>query len=166
MEKVKVAVIGASGYTGIELLRQLLSHPLVEISCVTSRQYAGKRLDEVFPRFKGAGGASLCFTEPEVKAIAATGATSAFLALPHGVAAEYAAELVNAGLKVIDLSADFRISDPVVYEEFYDQPHPDVELLKTAVYGLPEVYRERIKQTQLVASPGCYPTSIELPYTR
>ena len=116
MEKVKVAVIGASGYTGVELLRQLLMHPYVEISCVTSRQYEGRKLNEVFPRFLGASNADLCFTNPEVDEIVATGATTAFLALPHGVAATYASALVCRGVKVVDLSADFRISDPAVYE--------------------------------------------------
>lgn len=163
MHMIKTAVVGASGYTGMELLRLLLMHPQAELSCVTSRQYAGQSLSDIFPRFKNAPGADLTFTAPDAKAIAATGATLAFLALPHGVAAQYAGDLIQLGLKVIDLSADFRISDPKVYEEFYDAPHPDVELLKEAVYGLPEIRRKAIKQARLVASPGCYPTSIELP---
>ena len=163
MKSIKTAVVGASGYTGIELLRLLLMHPNAELTCVTSRQYAGQSLADVFPRFRSAPGAELEFTAPDAKAIANTGAEVAFLALPHGVAAEYAGALVKLGLKVIDLSADFRISDPAVYEEFYNQPHPDTELLKQAVYGLPEVHRDAIKDAKLIASPGCYPTSIELP---
>ncbi len=163
MNQIKTAVVGASGYTGMELLRLLIMHPNVELSCVTSRQYAGQSLDSIFPRFKGSGSASLEFSQPDPAAIAATGATVAFLALPHGVAAEYAEGLLNLGLKVIDLSADFRLEDPAVYEEFYGKPHPNVELLKEAVYGLPEIRREQIKKSRLIASPGCYPTSIELP---
>jgi len=138
-------------------------HPLADITCVTSRQYAGKALEEVFPRFKSAPGADLTFSEPSAETILSTGAEVAFLALPHGVAAEYAKELIDLDIKVIDLSADFRISDPEVYEAFYNQPHPDTELLKQAVYGLPEIHREKIKSAKLIASPGCYPTSIELP---
>jgi len=121
---VKTAVVGASGYTGMELLRLLLMHPNAEITCVTSRQYSGQELGEVFPRFASAPGSNVQFIEPSAEAIAATGAEVAFLALPHGVAAEYATGLLELGLKVIDLSADFRISDPVVYEEFYGAPHP------------------------------------------
>ncbi len=162
-KQVKTAVVGASGYTGMELLRLLLMHPNAEITCVTSRQYAGQQLGEVFPRYASAPGAEVLFIEPDAAAIAATGAEVAFLALPHGVAAEYAAGLLEKGLKVIDLSADFRISDPEVYEEFYGAPHPDRELLKEAVYGLPEVRAEEIKKARLIASPGCYPTSITLP---
>ena len=86
-----------------------------------------------------------------------------FLALPHGVAAEYAQDLLNAGTKVIDLSADFRLNDPAVYEEFYDNPHPAPELLSEAVYGMPELHRDNIRSARLIASPGCYPTSILLP---
>jgi len=160
---IKTAVVGASGYTGMELLRLLLMHPHAEITCVTSRQYAGQELGEVFPRYASAPGSEVKFIEPSAEAVAATGAEVAFLALPHGVAAEYATGLLELGLKVIDLSADFRISDPVVYEEFYGAAHPAPELLKEAVYGLPEVRSEAIKNARLVASPGCYPTSITLP---
>lgn len=163
MSQIKTAVVGASGYTGMELLRLLLMHPEVELSCVTSRQYAGKQLSDIFPRFRHAKGAEVLFTEPTAESIAASGATTAFLALPHGVAAAYAKDLLELGLKVIDLSADFRLNDPKVYEEFYGQPHPDTELLKEAVYGLPEIHREAIQSARLIASPGCYPTSIELP---
>ena len=163
MKSIKTAVVGASGYTGMELLRLLLMHPQAELACVTSRQYAGQSLSDIFPRFKNAPGAKLAFTLPEADNIAATGAEVAFLALPHGVAAEYASDLIARGLKVIDLSADFRISNPDTYQEFYNQPHPDTELLKEAVYGLPEIHRDSIKSARLIASPGCYPTSIELP---
>ncbi len=160
---VKIAVVGASGYTGAELLRLLLMHPNAELCCVTSRQYAGQALSEIFPRYKSAAGSELCFSQPEAEIIAATGAEVAFLALPHGVAAEYATALLELGIKVIDLSADFRLSDPAVYEEFYGAEHPAPELLKEAVYGFPEVRSEEIAAARLIASPGCYPTSVSLP---
>ena len=160
---VRVAVVGASGYTGEMLLRLLAGHPSVELVAVTSRQYAGKTLGEVFPRFAGHLSASLEFIEPEADAIASAGARAAFLALPHGVAAPYAAALLEKGLRVIDLSADFRLRDAAVYEEFYGEAHPAPELLAEAVYGLPEVRSEAIAEAKLVASPGCYPTSILLP---
>lgn len=163
MERVKTAIIGASGYTGQELLRWLLLHPQVELVAVTSRQEAGKSLSAVFPRFRHLPGSELAFIEPDADAIAATGAQAAFLALPHGVAAEIAMALLERGLKVIDLSADFRLSDPAVYAEFYGHAHPAPGLLDEAVYGLPEIRPAAIRAARLVASPGCYPTSILLP---
>lgn len=163
MKRVKTALVGASGYTGMELLRLLLGHPGVELVAATSRQESGKRLDAVFPRFRHAHGAELPFIDPDPDAIAASGAEVAFLALPHGVAAEIARALLERGLRVIDLSADFRLRDPSVYEEFYGHPHPAPDLLQEAVYGLPEVRLDAIRQARLVASPGCYPTSILLP---
>lgn len=163
MKPVKIAVIGASGYAGLELLRLLLTHPHAELVCVTSRQNAGQRIGELFPRFAGAAAAGLEFIKPDADAVAATGAEVAFLALPHGVAAGYASSLLEKGLRIVDLSADFRLDDTGVYQEFYGSEHPAPELLKEAVYGLPEVYRESIVGARLVASPGCYPTSISLP---
>ncbi len=163
VNKIKTAIIGASGYTGMELLRILLSHPSVELTAVTSRTEAGKRLDEVFPRFSKASSANLKFSLPDPDDIAATGATVAFLALPHGVAAEIATALLKRNIKVIDLSADFRLRSAAVYEEFYNHPHPAPELLSEAVYGLPEIHGAAIQSARLIASPGCYPTSIILP---
>ena len=163
MKKVKTAVVGASGYTGQELLRILLRHSGVELVCTTSRQYAGQKVSDLFPRFRHVPGADLEFTDSDVAAIAATGAEAAFLALPHGVSASYGRGLVEAGIRVIDLSADFRLNDPAVYEEFYGKPHPDVELMQEAVYGMPEWHREEIEKARIVGSPGCYPTSIILP---
>jgi len=159
----KVAILGASGYTGLELLRLLFMHPHAEIVAITSRANAGKKVTEVFPRFSGHPDAELKFIEPEMDALVATGATLAFLALPHGTAAPYATELLKRGLKVIDLSADFRLDDPEVYADFYDHPHPAPELLAEGVFGLPEAHRDLIRDARLVASPGCYPTSIMLP---
>ncbi|MEM9480370.1 MAG: N-acetyl-gamma-glutamyl-phosphate reductase [Verrucomicrobiota bacterium] len=164
MSRTKCLVVGASGYTGAELLRLLLRHPGVELVGVTSRQYAGSALTEVFPKYRGVGNADdLAFIEPEAAAMTKTGAEFAFLALPHGVASEFARPLVDAGIRVIDLSADFRLNDAAVYEEFYGSAHPDEALMTEAVYGLPEVYADEIKAARLVASPGCYPTSILLP---
>lgn len=163
MNRIKTAIVGASGYSGMELLRLLLGHPGVELVAVTSRQEAGKPLGDVFPRFRKAPGSELTFIEPDPDAIAATGAKAAFLALPHGVAAEIARALLQRGLRVIDLSADFRLRDATVYEEFYGHAHPAPDLLKEAVYGLPETRVDDIRTARLVASPGCYPTSILLP---
>jgi N-acetyl-gamma-glutamyl-phosphate reductase len=163
MNRIKTAIVGASGYTGMELLRLLLTHPRVELVAATSRQEAGKALSAVFPRFRQAPGAGLAFIEPDPDAIAATGAEVAFLALPHGVAAEIARALLDRGLRVIDLSADFRLRDAAVYEEFYGHPHPAPAMLAEAVYGLPEARATEIATAKLVAAPGCYPTSILLP---
>jgi N-acetyl-gamma-glutamyl-phosphate reductase len=163
MNRIKTAIVGASGYSGMELLRLLLGHPRVELVAVTSRQEAGKALDAVFPRFRKAPGSQLTFIEPDPDAIAATGAQAAFLALPHGVAATIARALLDRGLKVIDLSADFRLRDAAVYEEYYGHAHPAPDLLAEAVYGLPEWRAEAIRAARLIASPGCYPTSILLP---
>ena len=163
MQKQNVGIVGASGYSGEELVRLLLSHPYAALSAVTSRQYAGKTLSEIFPKFANHPGTkSLRFTEPSLDSMASN-SQIIFLALPHGVAAEFAVPLLKAGCKVIDLSADFRVKSPKVYQEFYAHEHPAPELLEQAVYGLPEVYRSRIKTSSLVASPGCYPTSILLP---
>jgi N-acetyl-gamma-glutamyl-phosphate reductase len=163
MQRIKTAVVGASGYTGSELLRLLLQHPGVDLSAVTSRQEAGKTIEQMFPRYRGMLGGDLAFIEPDPDSIAATGARVAFLALPHGVAAEIAAQLLGRGMKVIDLSADFRVHDPDVYREFYQHPHPAPQLLSRAVYGLAEIYAEEIANASLIAAPGCYPTSILLP---
>jgi N-acetyl-gamma-glutamyl-phosphate reductase len=163
MKSKRVAIVGASGYSGEELVRLLLNHPHAELTAVTSRQNAGKSLAHVFPKFAGHPVARrLKFSEPKPEALAKL-ADIVFLALPHGVAAEYAVPLLQAGSVVIDLSADFRLKDKAVYREFYGHDHPAPELLAKSVYGLPEVYRARIRKASLVASPGCYPTSILLP---
>lgn len=160
---VKVAIVGASGYSGEELVRLLLRHPLVELAAVTSRQYAGQTLAQVFPKYgNDARARTLRFSEPKAELLAKT-ADLVFLALPHGVAAEFAAPLLDLGCQVIDLSADFRLKSPAVYKEFYGYEHPAPDLLQKSIYGLPELYRAEIKTASLIASPGCYPTSILLP---
>jgi N-acetyl-gamma-glutamyl-phosphate reductase len=163
MNKVKVGIVGASGYSGEELVRLLLSHPHVELTAVTSRQYAGQTLAQAFSKFSHyPKSRDLRFTESNPDLLAKQ-VQIAFLALPHGIAGEFAVPLLQHGCQVIDLSADFRLDDPVIYKEFYAHEHPAPDLLAKSVYGLPEVYRDTIKGATLIASPGCYPTSILLP---
>ena len=163
MTKIPVAVIGASGFSGEELVRLLLSHPGANLVAVTSRPHAGKTLADIFPRFASHSAAKILrFSEPNAELLA-TKADVVFLALPHGVAAEFAVPLLREGCQVIDLSADFRLKSAAVYQEFYGHAHPAPELLAKSVYGLPEIYRDQIKRSDLIASPGCYPTSILLP---
>lgn len=169
-QKNKIAVVGTSGYAGEELLERLLIHPGVEIVCLTSRQHAGKHLDEVYPRYRRPSRSSgeqtvPAFVAPDAEAIIRSGARFAFLALPHGLASEFAVPLLGAGLRVIDLSADFRLRDAATYRDFYEHDHPAPEWLPKAVYGLPEIpgRRAEIAGAQLVAAPGCYPTSILVP---
>ncbi len=159
----KVAIVGASGYSGEVLVQLLLNHPHAELVAVTSRQNVGQTLAQIFPKFAShPKSKTLQFTEPNAEVLAKQ-AEVVFLALPHGVAAEYAVPLIKAGCVVIDLSADFRLKRADIYKEFYAHDHPAPELLKQAVYGLPEIYRDDIKKSLLIASPGCYPTSILLP---
>jgi N-acetyl-gamma-glutamyl-phosphate reductase len=162
-----VAVVGASGYAGEELLQLLRSHPGVELVCLTSRQHAGRQPEEVYPRLSAGGGGVRAplpaFIAPEAAAIAASGARFVFLALPHGLASEFALPLLESGLRVIDLSADFRLRDAAVYRDFYGHEHPAPELLAEAVYGLPEIRRDAVASARMVAAPGCYPTSILVP---
>lgn len=160
---VRVAIVGASGYSGEELVRLLLHHPLVELVAVTSRANAGQTIAQVYPKFAShPKSKALRFTDPN-PGVLATQADIVFLALPHGVAAEFAVPLHQAGVTVIDLSADFRLRSAQTYQEFYAHEHPAPELLAKAVYGLPEVYRSQLPDSLLIASPGCYPTSILLP---
>jgi N-acetyl-gamma-glutamyl-phosphate reductase len=159
----KVAIVGASGYSGEELVRLLLHHPHVELTAVTSRQNAGQTVAQVFPKFAShPRSKTLRFVEPNAELLARQ-AEIVFLALPHGVAAEFAVPLLNLGCTVIDLSADFRLRRAETYQEFYAHEHPAPDLLPKAVYGLPEIHRAQIRGATLIASPGCYPTSILLP---
>ena len=143
MKTKKVAIVGASGYSGEELVRLLLNHPHAELVAVTSRQNAGQTLAQVFPKFAShPKSKTLRFSEPNAELLAKQ-ADVVFLALPHGVAAEFAVPLLDAGCVVIDLSADFRLKSAEIYKEFYAHDHPAPDLLKKSVYGLPEIYRER-----------------------
>ncbi len=155
-QKVRVAVVGASGYTGGELLRLLASHPHVDITLVTAEKHAGKQVQDVFPSLRGSVGA-----QPLVKADASeirAQADFAFTALPHHTAASVVAELWTAGMPVVDLSADYRFEELSVYEAWYGA-HPRPDVIPQAIYGLPELHRERIRGAKLVANPGCYVTS-------
>ena len=144
-------------------MRLLLGHPHVDLVAATSRQFTGKTLAEIFPRFAHDEKANaLRFSDADPKQLARD-AEIIFLALPHGLAAEFAKPLLSAGARVIDLSADFRVKDGAVYKEFYGHDHPAPDLLGQSVYGLPEIYRDQIREAKLVACPGCYPTSILIP---
>jgi N-acetyl-gamma-glutamyl-phosphate reductase len=155
---IKVGIIGGTGYTGVELLRLLAQHPDVELKVITSRGEAGKPVADMFPNLRGR--VTLAFSEPDDKALAQCEVV--FSATPNGVAMTHARKLLDAGVKLIDLAADFRLKDPAVWEKWYGMPHACPELLAEAVYGLPEVNRERIKKARLIANPGCYPTAVQL----
>jgi N-acetyl-gamma-glutamyl-phosphate reductase len=164
MHKVKAAIVGASGYSGEELVALLARHPRVDVVAVTSRQSAGQTVAEVFPRMAGSAIAGMKFVEPSLDALRQSGATTVFLALPHGLAAEFAAPLRKAGLQVVDLSADFRLKSADLFAEFYGEKHPAPELLAESVYALPEICgNAALKGAGLLACPGCYPTSILVP---
>jgi N-acetyl-gamma-glutamyl-phosphate reductase len=158
---MKVGIIGASGYTGQELVRILIRHPEAEIAFATSERFAGSAIDEVFPCFKGF--IDLRFRELSIQH-ATQEADFIFTALPHGQSMDVVAECIHKGKRVVDLSADFRLKDPALYERWYGK-HSCPELLEEAVYGLPEIYRNEIKKARLVANPGCYPTSVILALT-
>tara|TARA_R100001163_G_C5064276_1_gene201818 strand:- start:1961 stop:2992 length:1032 start_codon:yes stop_codon:yes gene_type:complete len=155
---IDVAVVGATGYTGVELLRILIQHPEVEIKVVTSRAEAGEAVSAVFPNLRQH--LQLDFSEPDIASLSACDLV--FFATPNGTAMTMAPELMAKGVKVIDLSADFRIRDAELWSHWYGMEHACKELLSDAVYGLPEVNREKIKKAQLVANPGCYPTAVQL----
>jgi N-acetyl-gamma-glutamyl-phosphate reductase len=155
---LKVAIVGASGYTGVELLRILYCHPEAAVTCVTSEQSAGKRISDVFPALRGRCDLVLENLEP---VRVAEQAEFIFTALPHKAAMEVVPTFLRLGKRVVDLSADYRLQDAQEYEKWYE-PHMSPGLLKKAVYGLPELKRARIAGADLVANPGCYPTSVIL----
>ena len=155
---IKVGIVGGTGYTGVELLRLLVGHPQVELVAITSRQETGRRVAELFPNLRGH--LDLAFSEPDTARLA--GCDLVFFATPHGVAQATVPELLAHGVRVIDLSADFRIRSVPLWEQWYDQSHGCPELVAEAVYGLPEYNRERIRAARLIACPGCYPTSVLL----
>jgi len=155
---VKVGIVGGTGYTGVELLRLLARHPEVSVELITSRGEAGIRVDQIYPNLRGFY--DLAFVAPDPAALSELDVV--FFATPHGVAMEMAPALVAAGVRVIDLSADFRLKDPLLFQKWYGMPHSATDLLQEAVYGLPECNRAQIRQARLVAVPGCYPTAIQL----
>ncbi|UYZ84176.1 N-acetyl-gamma-glutamyl-phosphate reductase [Entomomonas sp. E2T0] len=156
---LKIGIIGGTGYTGVELLRLLAAHPEAEVVAITSRSEEGVHVADMYPNLRDYY-SDLTFTVPDTQKLAACDVV--FFATPHGVAHSLAGELLEAGTKVIDLSADFRIKDITEWEKWYGQPHGAPTLVKEAVYGLPEVNREQIKTARLIAVPGCYPTATQL----
>jgi len=157
LKKVNVCILGGSGYTGGELLRILAGHPNVEVVMATSKEYVGKPVHYVHFNLRGVY-KNLKFAPLDIDKITSQ-CEVAFLALPHGVSLHYVPKLLETGLRVVDLSADFRLKDPSMYKLWYGIEHPYTDLLKKAVYGLPELHRDEIKNAQLVASPGCNATS-------
>lgn len=155
---IKVGVVGGTGYTGVELLRLLAQHPNVELMVITSRSEAGKDVSELFPNLRGC--VDLQFSVPEVSLLLECDLV--FFATPNGVAMQQARELLEQGVRIIDLAADFRLKDPREWKRWYGEPHACPELLQEAVYGLPEFFRDDIKEASLVANPGCYPTAVQL----
>ena len=155
---IKVGIVGGTGYTGVELLRILAVHPEVEVKCITSRSEAGMPVADMYPNLRGHF--DLAFSEPDPKQLAECDLV--FFATPHGVAARMVPELMKAGTRVVDLSADFRLKDLDVWAKWYGMPHASPDWAAKAVYGLPEVARDEIREAQLVANPGCYPTAVQL----
>jgi len=157
---IRAGLVGVTGYTGMELARLLAAHPSMHLVTATARTEAGKHLSDIYPFLERLPSADVELIQPEPDLIAKA-CDIAFLAVPHGAAANMAAELLARGVKVVDLSADFRLHSAATYEQWY-QPHPHPELLAEAVYGLPELYAAKVKKARLVANPGCYPTSVIL----
>jgi N-acetyl-gamma-glutamyl-phosphate reductase len=153
---VRVAILGASGYSALELMKLLLRHPQAEITALTTRSTDAKHVGEVHPALADRLDLKLENLSPSQLA---ERADCVFCCLPHGASAAAVAELVPRGKKVVDLSADYRLNDAAEYERWYGVKHPDAARMPTTVYGLPEIYRERIQKAELVANPGCYPTS-------
>jgi len=157
---IKVGIVGGTGYTGVELLRMLVNHPEAEVVVITSRAEAGLRVDALYPSLRGY--LNIRFSPPDVDVLARCDVV--FFATPHNVAMNMMPALLDLDTRVIDLSADFRIRDPQLWSQWYGEPHACPQLLSEAVYGLPEFNRQAIAEAQLVACPGCYPTSVQLGY--
>ena len=158
MNKVKIGIIGGTGYTGVELLRLLLVHPNADVMLITSRSEAGRLVSDLFPSLRGF--TNLRFSKPEPSSF--NSCDVVFSATPNGIAMNHARELIDNGVKLIDLAADFRIKDVSVWENWYGMTHACPELVEKAVYGLPEVNRANVKGAAIVANPGCYPTATTL----
>jgi N-acetyl-gamma-glutamyl-phosphate reductase len=155
---IKIGIVGGTGYTGVELLRILAAHPQAELTAITSRKEDGMPVAEMFPSLRGF--VSLAFSAPEKTPLHECDVV--FFATPHGVAMAQARELLAAGVKVIDLAADFRLKDTAEFEQWYGMPHSCPDLLAEAVYGLPEINRAAIQSARIIGLPGCYPTSMQL----
>ncbi len=158
VSKIKVGIVGGTGYTGVELLRLLTNHPHVSLEVITSRSEAGLAVSDLFPNLRNY--LSIAFSVPDVKKL--KNCDLVFFATPNGVAMKMVPELIEAGVKVIDLAADFRIKDLDVWSQWYGMEHACADYVEQAVYGLPEINREAIKQARLIANPGCYPTAVQL----
>ena len=158
MDKIKVGIVGGTGYTGVELLRLLAIHPNVELNVITSRGEAGMPVSEMFPSLRGY--VNLQFSDPAQ--VDLSGCDLVFFATPNGIAMQQTRELLAQGVRVIDLAADFRIKDIATWEKWYGMTHACPELVAEAVYGLPEINRDAIAKARLVANPGCYPTAVQL----
>lgn len=155
---IKVGIVGGTGYTGVELLRILALHPQVELCVITSRSEAGTKVADLFSNLRGM--VDLAFSEPDLSRLQKCDLV--FFATPNGTAMQMVPELLQSGVRVVDLAADFRLKDSTVWEQWYGMPHACKDLLDKAVYGLPEINRDQIKQAALVANPGCYPTAVTL----
>lgn len=158
MAKLKVGIVGGTGYTGVELLRLLAVHPAVELAAITSRSEAGLPVADMFPSLRNH--VSLAFTDPAKADLGSCDVV--FFATPNGIAMQQVQDLLDQGVRVIDLAADFRIRDIPTWEKWYGMSHACPEVVATAAYGLPELNREKIRSAQLVANPGCYPTAVQL----
>lgn len=158
---IQIGIVGGTGYTGVELLRLLAVHPQASVRVITSRKETGMPVSEMFPSLRRMGALSdLRFSDPASADLKSCQVV--FFATPHGVAMAQARELVGAGVKIIDLAADFRLKDPAEFEHWYKMPHGCIDLLAESVYGLPEMYRARIAKARIVGNPGCYPTATQL----
>ena len=155
---IKVGIVGGTGYTGVELLRLLAQHPQVELCAITSRTDAGTAVSQMFPSLRSY--VDLCFIHPDEAHL--DQCDLVFFATPNGIAMQQTRALLDAGVRIIDLAADFRIQDVAVWEKWYGMSHACPDRVSEAVYGLPEVNREQIRQARLVANPGCYPTAVQL----
>jgi len=157
----RVGIVGGTGYTGSELLRLLVKHPEVEVVCITSRSEAGTRVADMFPSLRGHLELEFVAPDPEVLAVC----DLVFFATPNGTAMGLVPGLLQAGVRVVDLAADFRLRDPALWQQWYGMAHACPELLQEVVYGLPELNREALRDARLVANPGCYPTAVTLGFT-
>ncbi len=155
---IKIGIVGGTGYTGVELLRLLAAHPEADVRAITSRKDAGTKVADMFPSLRGRY--SLAFSDPAHTKL--DGCDVVFFATPHGVAMAQARELVGAGVRLIDLAADFRIRDAAAFERWYRMPHACPELLSEAAYGLTELNRDAVRRARIVGNPGCYPTVVQL----